>query len=129
MPLCRLMLLAGVGLSVFAQAPCNNTPAFTPCEFAFDLNPQEAAAHPNPYVDVELSAEFPDPDHAVDHALAGRVSGRRRRHPVRLPRGLRREFALLSDFRSVHLAALPARPRLSPAARLGHRIRGGTPLA
>src|ERR1035441_9909322 len=61
MPLCRLMLLAGVGLSVFAQAPCNNTPAFTPCEFAFDLNPQEAAAHPNPYVDVELSAEFRSP--------------------------------------------------------------------
>jgi hypothetical protein len=61
MALFRLMLLAGVGLSLFAQAPCNNTPAFTPCEFTFDLNPQEAAAHPNPYVDVELSAEFRSP--------------------------------------------------------------------
>jgi hypothetical protein len=61
MPVLRLMLFAGVGLSLYAQAPCNNTPAFTPCEFVFDLNPQEAAAHPNPYVDVELSAEFRSP--------------------------------------------------------------------
>jgi hypothetical protein len=61
MALFRLMPLAAVGLSLFAQAPCNNTPAFTPCEFTFDLNPQEAAAHPNPYVDVDLSAEFRSP--------------------------------------------------------------------
>jgi hypothetical protein len=57
----RLTLLAAVGLSLFAQEPCNNTPAFSPCEFTFDLNPQEAAAHPNPYLDVDLSAEFRSP--------------------------------------------------------------------
>jgi len=61
MLLFRLVLLAGVGLSLLAQTPCNNTPAFTPCEFVFDLNPQEAAAHPHPYMDVELSAEFRSP--------------------------------------------------------------------
>jgi uncharacterized protein DUF5060/uncharacterized protein DUF4038 len=61
MPLLRLIALAAVGLSLFAQSPCNNTPAFTPCEFTFDLNPQEAAAHPNPYADVDLSAEFRSP--------------------------------------------------------------------
>jgi hypothetical protein len=61
MPFFRLMLLSGVGLSLLAQAPCNNTPAFTPCEFVFDLNPQEAAAHPNPFADVDLSAEFRSP--------------------------------------------------------------------
>ena len=61
MCLFRAMLLAGAALSLFAQAPCNNTPAFTPCEFTFDLNPQEAAAHLNPYADVELSAEFRSP--------------------------------------------------------------------
>jgi hypothetical protein len=61
MPSFRLMLLAGVGLSLYAQAPCDKTPAFTPCEFTYDLNPQEAAAHPNPYADVELSAEFRSP--------------------------------------------------------------------
>lgn len=61
MPLLRLMLLAGIGLSLFAQATCNNTPAYTPCEFVFDMNGQEAAAHPNPYADVELHAEFRSP--------------------------------------------------------------------
>jgi uncharacterized protein DUF4038/uncharacterized protein DUF5060 len=61
MPLLRLFLLASIALSLFAQATCNNTPAYTPCEFVFDLNPQEAAAHPNPYADVELHAEFRSP--------------------------------------------------------------------
>ena len=61
MPLVRLVLLAGIGLSLCAQTPCANTPAFTPCEFVFDLNAQEAAQHPNPYVDVDLSAEFRSP--------------------------------------------------------------------
>lgn len=61
MPLFRAVLLAGAGLCLYAQSPCANTPAFTPCEFTFDLNPQEAAAHPNPYVDVDLSAEFRSP--------------------------------------------------------------------
>jgi hypothetical protein len=57
----RLIVLGGVGFSLLAQTPCNNTPAFTPCEFTFDLNAQEAAAHPNPYADVNLSAEFRSP--------------------------------------------------------------------
>ncbi len=57
----RLIALSVIGLSLSAQTNCNNTPAFTPCEFTFDLNPQEAAAHPNPYLDVDLSAEFRSP--------------------------------------------------------------------
>ncbi len=61
MRLLRLLLLASAGTSLFAQAACNNTPAYTPCEFVFDLNAQEAAAHPNPYTDVELHAEFRSP--------------------------------------------------------------------
>ena len=61
MPLLRLLLLASAALSLFAQATCNNTPAYSPCEFVFDLNPQEASAHPNPYADVELHAEFRSP--------------------------------------------------------------------
>jgi len=61
MCLLRLMLLAGAGLSLFAQDNCNNTPAYSTCEFVFELNPQEAAAHPNPYADVDLHAEFRSP--------------------------------------------------------------------
>ncbi|MFN7994449.1 MAG: DUF5060 domain-containing protein [Bryobacteraceae bacterium] len=57
----RLMLLAGIGLSLFAQAPCAGTPEYIPCEFVYELNAQEAAAHPNPYVDVQLHAEFRSP--------------------------------------------------------------------
>ena len=57
----RLFLLAGLALPLFSQAPCNTTPAYTPCEFLFDLNPQEAAAHANPYSSVELHAEFRSP--------------------------------------------------------------------
>ncbi len=57
----RLLLLAGIGLPLFSQTPCNGTPAYSPCEFLFELNPQEAAAHPNPYEGVELHAEFRSP--------------------------------------------------------------------
>ena len=57
----RLLLIAGIGLPLFAQAPCNGTPAYTPCEFLFELNQQEAATHANPYVSVRLHAEFRSP--------------------------------------------------------------------
>ena len=61
MVLLRLVLIAGAGLPLFAQAACNGTPAYTPCEFVYELNQQEAAAHPKPYSSVELSAEFRSP--------------------------------------------------------------------
>lgn len=57
----RLLLLAGIGLPLFSQAPCNGTQAYTPCELPFELNAQEAAAHPNPYASVDLHAEFRSP--------------------------------------------------------------------
>jgi len=57
-----LIALAAIGLPLFAQTTCNNTPVYAPCEFTFDLNAQEAAAHPHPYTDVDLSAEFRSPD-------------------------------------------------------------------
>jgi len=61
MTLFRLLLIAGSGLPLLAQAPCQGTPSYTPCEFVFELNPQEAAVHPNPYASVELHAEFRSP--------------------------------------------------------------------
>jgi len=45
------------------QAPCANTPAYSPCELSFDLNAQDAAAHPHPYQTVEIKAEFRSPRH------------------------------------------------------------------
>ena len=44
-----------------AQTPCDNTPAYSPCELVFELSQQDAAAHPDPYLTVRLHAEFRSP--------------------------------------------------------------------
>ena len=44
------------------DASCNNTPAYTPCELVFELSEQDASAHPNAYVNVDLKAEFRSPN-------------------------------------------------------------------
>ena len=49
--------------SLQAQTPCANTPAYSPCEMVFELSGQDAAAHPNPYVNVDLKGEFRSPRH------------------------------------------------------------------
>ena len=56
-----LLLLSIVLRPVHAQNACDNTAAYSPCEFAFELQGAEAAAHPNPYMSVELQAEFRSP--------------------------------------------------------------------
>lgn len=59
--LARLLFPVVFASSVFAQAPCENTPAYSPCEFVFELSGAEAAAHPDPYNDVEFQAEIRSP--------------------------------------------------------------------
>jgi hypothetical protein len=49
--------------AAFGQAPCANTPAYTPCDLVFELSPAEAAEHPNPYLTVDLRAELRSPRH------------------------------------------------------------------
>lgn len=44
-----------------ALPACDSTPTYSPCEIEFQLNEQEAAAHPNPYLTVELQVEFRSP--------------------------------------------------------------------
>ena len=44
-----------------AASPCDNTPAYSPCEMVFELSGPDAAAHPNPYVSVQLKIEFRSP--------------------------------------------------------------------
>jgi hypothetical protein len=41
--------------AAFAQSPCNNTPAYSVCEIAFDV------AADNPYATVDLRVEFRSP--------------------------------------------------------------------
>src|SRR5579872_2105258 len=57
----RLPILIPLLIPVFAQTPCDNTPAYSPCEFVFDMTPAEVSAHPDPYQDVELQAEIRSP--------------------------------------------------------------------
>jgi len=55
------LFLAAV--SAHAQTTCASTPAFSPCDIVFDLSDADAAAHPNPYLTVEIHAEFRSPRH------------------------------------------------------------------
>ena len=55
-----LFLLAFVTAAV-AGTPCEGTPAYSPCELAFELSPADLAAHPNPYASVTLRIEFRSP--------------------------------------------------------------------
>lgn len=58
----RVLLALGLlSAPLAAQEPCANTPAYSTCEFVFELSGQEAAAHPNPYLTVRLHAEFRSP--------------------------------------------------------------------
>ena len=60
-----------------AQSPCNNTPAYTPCEMVLELNDQDAAKHPHPYVTVDLKVEFRSPRHRTVAVPAFWDGGRR----------------------------------------------------
>jgi hypothetical protein len=77
----RRILPALLSLALRAQAPpaspCNNTPAYSPCEMPFELSEPEAAANPNPYVTVDLRIEFRSPRHRT-YALPGYWDGGRR---------------------------------------------------
>ena len=59
--LARLTLIFLIAAPVFAQSPCDRTPAYSPCEIVFELSTGDLAAHHNPYVDVRLQAEFKSP--------------------------------------------------------------------
>ncbi len=53
-----LLLLAFAPL---AAQTCPNAATYAPCDITFELNEAEAAAHPNPYLTVELQVEFRSP--------------------------------------------------------------------
>ncbi len=55
------LLFVAVATAAFAQEPCEGTPAYSPCEMAFELSPADLMAHPNPYASVTLRIEFRSP--------------------------------------------------------------------
>jgi hypothetical protein len=56
-----LLVLSALAWPAIAQTVCQPTPTYTPCEVVFELSGEEAAAHPNPYLTVQLEAEFRSP--------------------------------------------------------------------
>ncbi len=53
------LCLAAAGLS--AQTVCQPVLSYSPCEIVFELDANEAKAHPNPYASVEIRAEIRSP--------------------------------------------------------------------
>jgi hypothetical protein len=60
-----------------AQKPCAEALAYTPCDIAFELDAATAAAHPNPYLTVDLWAEFKSPEFKTYRVPAVWDGGRR----------------------------------------------------
>jgi len=73
----RLVLLLAAARVLAAQAPCANTPAYSPCDLVFELSEPDAAAHAAPYVSVDLKAEFRSPRHRTFLAPAFWDGGRK----------------------------------------------------
>jgi hypothetical protein len=59
--LARVPLIVLVAAPAFAQSPCDGTPAYSPCDLTFELSAADLAAHPNPYLSVQLKVEFKSP--------------------------------------------------------------------
>jgi hypothetical protein len=70
------LLLAGAGTAP-AQKPCAPTPVYSPCEITMELGDAAAAAHPNPWATVEITAEIRSPQYKTYKAMAFWDGGRR----------------------------------------------------
>ncbi len=60
-----------------AQKPCSQVAVYMPCELDFEIPPEEAAKHANPYESVDLRAEFRSPEFKTYLAHAFWRGGRR----------------------------------------------------
>src|SRR5215218_7866029 len=56
-----LAMAAMLVSSAVAQTVCGPTPTYSVCDIVFELDAQEMAAHPNPYLTVDLHAEIRSP--------------------------------------------------------------------
>lgn len=77
---CPCLILA-LPLALAAQTAavtgCENAPTYTPCDLVMELAGKTAAAHPHPYADLELRAEFRSPRQRT-FAMPGFWDGGRR---------------------------------------------------
>jgi hypothetical protein len=72
-----ITLSAPAAFDLRGQIPCNNTPAYSPCEITFELTDADAASHPDSYASVTLQAEFRSPRHRTFVAPAFADGGRK----------------------------------------------------
>jgi hypothetical protein len=63
MLLTTLLVIIVLHAPAAAQTVCEPVPSYSRCELVFELDKQEMAAHPNPYVSVRLHAELRSPRH------------------------------------------------------------------
>lgn len=109
-----LLLLAG---PVFALEVCESVAVYEPCEISLDLSAAEIEAHPNPYVSVELRAEFRSPNKGTTYVMPAFWDGgstfRIRFSP--LDEG-RWDFRLISNIESLDkkIASFNASPPRTP---------------
>ncbi len=74
----RILLLALVTVvGAAAQGVCPGLVTYTPCDIVLQLNDAEAAAHPQPYLTVDMHAEFRSP-HADTYLMNAFWDGDRR---------------------------------------------------
>ena len=72
-----VVLIALAAAALPAVEVCNSVPLYQPCEIALEMSEAEAQAHPNPYVSVELRAEFRSPDGGRTKVASGFWDGGR----------------------------------------------------
>ena len=96
---------------------CDSVPVYEPCEISMALSAAEVEAHPNPYVSVELRAEFRSPKKGTTYVIPAFWDGggtfRLRFSP--LDEG-RWDFRLISNLDSLNrrMASFNALPPRSP---------------
>ncbi|HET8547820.1 MAG TPA: DUF5060 domain-containing protein [Bryobacteraceae bacterium] len=61
--LSRLAAALAFATAAAAQTACPPTPVYGRCELTFELSADELKSHPNPYLTVQLHAEFRSPKH------------------------------------------------------------------
>jgi len=98
--LCSLILVSPLqadGIEV-----CGSVPVYEPCEISFEMTAEEAAAHPNPYLSVDLRGEFRSPKAGATTLLSGFWDGGRRFKLRFTPRDEGRwDFRIRSNLKSV----------------------------
>lgn len=111
-----LLLAAAAPLAAQLQV-CDSAAMFEPCEISFEMTEAESAEHPNPYVSVELRAEFRSPDRGQTKVVSGFWDGVRTfRFRFAPDFEGRWDFRILSNLSSVNekTASFQATPAQGP---------------